>query len=137
MISPLSVTDRYILQPTLIARHKKTLEWLSAALLWNREVAFFQKLLDQFAGKFSSDEDKKKIDHFQSIITYYSKELLSYATAKLRIHEKRLAEMLQHRDEVNTQYFIEHDGLMGEMESLNNQIADYKFELFKFIEKVM
>ena len=89
MISPLSVTDRYIIQPTLIGKHKKTMEWISAAVLWKNEMAFFQKILDKFALKFSSAEDKKAVSHFQSIITYYNSELLNDVTTKLRHHEKK------------------------------------------------
>lgn len=37
MISVTSVTDNYILQPTLLNKHKKTLEWLSTAVLWKSE----------------------------------------------------------------------------------------------------
>ena len=108
MISVTSVTDKYILQPTLLNNHKKTLEWLSMTVLWKRELAFFQKLLDQYAAKFSTTEDKKK-----------------------------LAEMLESRDETKTEYFKEHGGLMNELEALNTQFVQYKEELFEFIEKVM
>ncbi|MEO5603716.1 MAG: hypothetical protein ABIR06_22540 [Cyclobacteriaceae bacterium] len=137
MISVTSVTDNYILQPTLLSKHKKTLDWLSAAALWKRELAFFQKLLDQYAPKFSTTEDKKKIDHFQNVIIYYKGELIDMLTTRLRLHEKKLAEMLESRDETKTEYFKEHDGLMNELESLNTQFTQYKEDLFSFIEKVM
>lgn len=137
MISVTSVTDRYILQPSLINKHKKSLEWLSATILWKRELAFFQKLLDQFAPKFTSAEDKKKVGHFQSLITYYNAEVIDSLATRLRLHEKRLAEMLESRDESRTEYFKEHEALMAELESMNIQFTDYKDELFAFIEKVM
>ena len=137
MISVTSITDNYILQPTLIGKHKKTLEWLSAAVLWKRELAFFQKLLDKYAPSLKSAEDKKKVDHFQSIILYYNGELIDSLTTKLRLHEKKLAEMLETRDESKTDYFKEHDELTNQLESLNNQFIQYKEELYAFIEKAM
>jgi hypothetical protein len=137
MISPLSVTNRYTIQPTLIGKHKKTMEWISAAVLWQNEMAFFQKILDKVAVKFSSEKDKKTVSHFQSIITYYNSELLNYVTTKLRLHERKLADMLEVRDETRTEYFHEHDTLMGELESVNAQMSEYKTEFFRFIEKVM
>ncbi|MBT1704748.1 hypothetical protein [Chryseosolibacter indicus] len=137
MISVTSVTDKYILQPTLINKHKKTLGWLSASLLWKREIHFFQKLLDQYVVNFTAIEDKKKVDHFQSIITYYEGELIDSLMAKLRLHEKKLAEMLQSGEETRIEYFKEHDSLMAELESLNEQIVQCKEELYSFIEKVM
>jgi hypothetical protein len=137
MISVTSVTDRYVLQPTTIARHKKTLEWLSATVLWKREMAFFQKLLDQYAPRYTSEQDKQQVDHFQSIILYYKGELIDATAAKLRQHELRLAEALEKRDETKVQYFSEHDTLMKELEAMNDQVAQYKEELLTFIEKVM
>lgn len=137
MISVTSVTDKYILQPTLLNKHKKTLEWLSTAILWKRELVFFQKLLDQYAPKFSSTNDKKKIDHFQNVIIYYKCELIDALSSRLRLHEKKLAEMLESRDETKTEYFKEHDGLMNELEALNAQFLQNKEELFEFIEKAM
>jgi hypothetical protein len=137
MISVTSVTDKYILQPSLLNKHRKSLEWLSAAILWKRELAFFQKLLDQYSPKFKSVDEKKQIDHFQSIITYYNGELIDTFASRLRLHEKKLAEMLESRDESKTEYFKEHDVLMGELESLSTQFTEYKEEFFAFIEKAM
>lgn len=137
MISITSITDNYILQPSLLMKHKKTLEWISAAVLWKIELTFFQKLLDQYAAKFSATEDKKKIDHFQNIIIYYKFQLIDTLTTRLRLHEKKLAEMLETKDETKTEYFTEHEGLMNELEALNTQFIQNKTDLFSFIEKVM
>lgn len=75
MISVTSVTKDYILQPTLLEKHRKTLAWLSSTLLWKRECNFFQKLLDQYGSKFTAIEDKK-LDHFQNLIIYYNGEVI-------------------------------------------------------------
>lgn len=137
MISVTSITDKYILQPSLLAKHKATLEWLSATILWKKELTFFQKLLDRYASKLTGEDTKKRVDHFQSIITYYKGELVDSLSTKLRLHEKKLADMLETRDETKTEYFTEHDGLIHELQSANTQLAQYKEELFSFLEKVM
>lgn len=137
MISPLSITDKYILQPTLLDKHKSTLGWLSAAVLWKRELVFFQKLLDQYAPRFTSEEDKKRIDHFQNLIIYYKEELIDSLTTKLRLHEKQLAELLETHHEASSAYFTQHVQLMNELESLDTQFRQYKEELFAFIEQAM
>lgn len=46
MVSVTSTTDNYILQPGLLSKHRQTLDWLSSAVLWKKELALFQKLLD-------------------------------------------------------------------------------------------
>jgi hypothetical protein len=137
MISVTSVTTNYILQPSLLEKHKRTLNWLSATLLWQREFNFFQKILDQYAPKFTTVEDKQKIDHFQNLILYYNSELIIELQKKLRDHENRLADMLKTKDELKTDYFKEHDSLMQELEAFNNRCVEYKEELFGFIERVM
>lgn len=134
MISVTSVTDKYIIQPSLLNKHKKSLEWLSSAVLWKRELFFFQKLLDQYSSKFTSIDDKKKIDHFQNVFIYYNGELVDTFTSRLRKHEKKLADMLESKDELKTEYFKEHEVLMGELESLSFQFNEYKEEFFEFIE---
>lgn len=137
MISVASVTDKIIIQQSLLGKHKKTLEWLSASVLWKQELAFFQKLLDAHSTKFTGVEDKQKLDHFQNIILYYKGELIDSLTAKLRLHEKKLAEMFDTRDETQVSYYQEHDELMNQLESLNSQLIQYKGELFSFLGKVI
>lgn len=137
MISVTSITGEYILQPSLLEKHRKTLNWLSSTLLWQREFIFFQKLLDQNASKFTDIDDKKRIDHFQNLIIYYKNELIIELQRKLREHENRLADMLKTKDELKTAYFKEHDTVMQELEAANVRFIEYKEELFGFIETVM
>ncbi|WP_143785878.1 hypothetical protein [Ohtaekwangia koreensis] len=115
----------------------KTLEWLSATAFWKKEMLFFRKLLDEYAGKFTADDDHKKVHHLQNIVTYYKDELIDSLAAKLRLHEKKLADMLETKDELNTVYIKEHIALMQELQSANDQVRDYKEELFCLIEKAM
>lgn len=137
MISITSITNNYVLQPSLLDKHKNTLEWLSTAVLWKRELAFAQKLLDLYSGKFSCLADKKKIDHFQNLIIYYRYELIDSLISRLRLHEKKLAEILESKNKAKTDYFKEHDTLMNELEGVNTQFAHNKEELFNFIERVV
>ena len=137
MISVTSVTGDYILQPSLLEKHRKTLAWLSYTLLWKREFNFFQKLMDQYAPKFSTVEDKTKADHFQNLILYYNGEVIDGLGKKLREHEGKLAEMLQTKNELKTEYFKEHDAIMQEFELFLIRFNEFKEELFSFIEKVM
>lgn len=137
MISVTSITGDYILQPSLLEKHRNTLSWLSATLLWQREINFFQKLLDQYAPKFTSTDDKKKISHFQNLIIYYRDELIIDLRKKLRDHENRLADLLMTKDELKTQYFKEHDSIMNELDAFNTSFAEFKNELLASVEKVM
>jgi len=137
MISVTSVTDNYILQAPLLHKHRQTLDWLSTAVLWKRELAFFQKLLDRYAPQVKDTEGKKKLEHFQNVNIYYRHELIDKLTCQLRAHEHKLAEMLESRDETKIGYFKEHEGLINELEAMSAQFTRNKEELFSFIEALM
>ncbi len=137
MISVLSTTSKYILQPSLLDMHRQSLEWLSASALWKRELAFFQKLLDTYAPRLTSEEEKQKISHFQNLIIYYQGEVVDGLRKKLRDHESQLANSLQKENEADTRYYSDHKGIMEEAASLAHTFNDLKHELFAFVEAVM
>lgn len=137
MISVLSTTNKYILQPSLLDMHLQSREWLSATAFWKKEVDFFQKLLTSKSSFFTEPEDKQKIGHFQSLIMYYNVEVIDQLNRKLRTHESALADMLQSLNESDTQYFTEHKGLMEELATFGRSFATMKQELFEFMEKAL
>jgi hypothetical protein len=137
MISVLSSTNSYILQPSLVEMHRQSLDYLSATTLWKRELRFFQKLLDKYASKFTSLDDKKRVDHFQNLLTYYSGELVDEINRKIRLHESKLAHLLQEKNESDTQYFHEHKNLMEQAQAFSKSYDEFHHDLYDFIEKVM
>lgn len=135
MISVTGSSGNYILQPELIEKHTKTIEWLSASVLWKSELGAFQKILDERSPRLTSLDDKKKIDHFQSLITYYRGEVIDSLRKKLREHETTLANMLETRDETNVKYFGEHRAIMDEASAFSKAFHDFREEFFEFIQK--
>ena len=135
MISVLSSTGKYILEPSLMDMHHGSLEWLSASVLWKQEVAFFQKLLDSYASKGTSADEKKKISHFQNVITYYGGELIDTLRKKIKTHEHKLADMLQALKGSDKEYYEEHGELMEELSAFMKTFNSFKSEFFAFIEK--
>ena len=133
MVSVVSTTGNYILQPETIKKHAATLEWLSSAQFWKSELLFFQKILDTRVSHFTKIADKKKIDHFQSLITYYRGELVDVLRRKLRKHENHLAAMLRTKDETNTRYFTEHNSVMDELQSFSDAYSVFKKEFLEFL----
>lgn len=137
MISPISTTSKYILQPNLIHMHQQSLTWLSATEFWKRELTFFQKLLDQNASRLVAIQDKKSVDHFQNLLIYYNGELVDELRKQLRDHEKKLALMLKQENEANTQYFQEHEQLIERAASFEKSFQEFKHEFYALIEKAM
>lgn len=135
MISVLGTTGKYSIQPTLVEMHKASLTWLSSAALWKHEINFFQKLLDQHAPKETAVEFKKQIDHFQHLITYYGGELVPELAKKVRVHENKIATVLQSLDETDVSYYSEHDGIMNELLAFEKTYTAFKHNFFEFIER--
>jgi len=136
MISVTGITGNYILQPATLEKHSKTLEWLSTSMLWKAELRTFQKILDQRAPLLTTTDDKKKIDHFQNLITYYNGEVVVDLRKKLRDHENKLAHMLESKNETETQYFKEHDSIMDQAATFSNLFKEFRAEFLAFTEKV-
>lgn len=137
MISVLSTTNKYIVQPNLIDMHQQSLNWLSTIALWNKELVFLQKLLDKHAADFTSTEDKKQIDRFQNLILYYHGEVIGNFRSNLVDHEKSLARSLKNLDESNTEYFTRHKALMEELAVFDLHFSKFRDDFFTFIEKVI
>jgi hypothetical protein len=135
MISVTGATGKYILQPGLVTMHQESLTWISATMLWKRELSFFQHLLDVHASKQTDVDFKKQVDHYQNIITYYQGELVDQLRKKLREHEGKLAHMLQELNEADVEYFKEHRSVMDDLNSFQKVYSEFKTSFFLFIER--
>jgi len=129
-----STTNRFAIQSPLIERHRKTLEWLSATTFWKSELMFFQKLLDHYSTQHA--DLKIQINHYQNILLYYKDELVDSMASRLRLHEKKLAQLVIAQNEQSSEYFAEHDQIMNEAEALNGQINTYRGEIYTLVEKI-
>lgn len=129
MISITGATNQYSLQPALLDKHRNTLEWLSQSIVWKTELKIFQRLIDSEAPNLTRTDDKKMVDHFQHLITYYNGEVVDGMRKQLRAHENKLAKMLETNAEWDVQYFREHDDIMTNAQSIGNRIIDIRNEL--------
>ena len=135
MISVTGVTGNYILQPELLQKHSETITWLSTSMLWKSEVNAFQKILDERAPLLRTEEQKKKVDHFQNLIIYYKSEVIDNLRRLLRGHESRLATMLESKNESDIQYFKEHDGIMDKLQTFSDLFRQFRAELLQFAQQ--
>ena len=131
-------SDAYMLERDIAELHRESQKWISEIELWRAELNFFQKLLDRYALEFTAVEDKKNIDHFQHLITYYTGELLDEFKQSTRRHEKSLALQLENSEKVDeTGYRHQHGELSSHINSFLNEFNVYKKEFFLFMEKVV
>jgi hypothetical protein len=106
----------------LLEKHRRTLNWLSSTLLWQREFNFFQKLLDQNAAKLDIRRRQEKIDHFQNLILYYNSELILAFEKNSAITKIACGYVKDKKMKQRPQYFKEHDAIMQELESFHHQV---------------
>lgn len=136
MVSITGGTNKYILQPALIEKHRKTLEWLAETIIWKAELKVVQKKLDEVSLDAVQISDKKKLDHFQNLVIYYNGEVVVEIRKKLRAHEDKLARMLEINAEWNIEYFREHNIVMGNAEAVRVRLMEVRTELLAWIHKL-
>lgn len=130
------IPGNFTLQPALQDKHRETLNWLSSIKLWQKELAYFQTILDGTAHYFESTNDKKKISRFQNLFMYYHAEVLIELRTKLRNHESHLARIMTRKNVSDSDYFREHNLVIPELEEFSKHFTELKNDFFRFIEKI-
>jgi hypothetical protein len=133
MISVTGVTNNYSIQPALLEKHSSTLSWLSSTIHWKSELAFFQKMLKELKPSVTSTEVMAEIENLENQILYFLIEAIEELRKKLRNHESKLAKMLEAKSEWDTQYYKEHDALMGSAAALSENIDKLVHILRRFL----
>lgn len=128
----------YLLEESLESLHRESKSWSSELELWRIDLSFFQKLLDHNSQNFTSKDDKKRMSHFQNLITYYAGEVLDRFEQMIRRHEKYLATELINMEKLDESgYRKKHAEIASHVGSFRVEFIKYKREFYDFIEKVV
>jgi hypothetical protein len=128
----------FLLDIGLEILHKESVKWISEIKLWKIELSLFQKLIDNYGPALDQVTQKKEIDHFQNLITYYNGELLDEFKQQIRRHENTLAKEFAIKGKVNEASYREnHKEIALRITAFETEFKAYKKELFSFIEKVI
>ena len=118
--------------------HYSSRQWLFNIEFWRRELDFLQTLLDRTVEKAESVDQKKQIDHFQNLITYYQGELLDEYHQKARRHEKSMRAMLNGESSEEVHMLREkHNSLFDQIVSFDNQFKQHKLDFYDFISELL
>ena len=118
--------------------HYSSRQWLFNIEFWRRELDFFQTLLDRNVEKAKSVDQKKQIDHFQHLITYYQGELLDEFHQKARRHEKSMRAMLNGEpSNIDNAFREKHNILFDQIVSFDNQFKQHKLDFYNFISSLL
>lgn len=105
--------------------------------LFNHDTnrGLFVSQLDSYVAKGTSTDEKKKVSHFQNLITYYGGELIDTLRKKIKNHEHKLADLLQELKGSDKEYLDEHGALMEQLSAFMKTFNSFKSEFFGFIDK--
>ena len=113
--------------------HRESNYWLSQVEFWRIELAFYQKLLEKITVRTSDIEDKKRISHFQNLITYFNGELLDQFAHDIRQHEKYPKKLLLEEVPVDEQeYKLAHKKYEEEIRAFEEDFKQYRRDLYAF-----
>ncbi|MCX2738996.1 hypothetical protein [Pontibacter anaerobius] len=132
------VNTNYLLEVSLEQLHSESTTWLSQIDFWRVELGFFQRLLERVAARMPTEEDKKRIDHFQNLIFYFKGELLDELRHNVREHEQYLGYQLDQRAPFNEQIYRQvHKKYEAKMDAFERDYRDYKRDLYRFAGKFL
>ena len=128
----------FLAERSLEDLHYSSRQWLFNIEFWRKELDFFQTLLDRNVDKAESVDQKKQIDHFQHLITYYQGELLDEFHQKARRHEKSTRAMLDgESSKVDNAFREKHNTLFDQIVSFDNQFKQHKLDFYEFISALL
>jgi hypothetical protein len=138
MATSLSTSTHYMLQPSLIDLHQKSIEWESNIELWKRELAFFKKLIDEYGKELHRRDDVEERNHFKLLLNFYANDLMGSLTAKIQNHETSLKPLMKNRNSQDeSTYRSEHKTLSYQIRAFEKEFLCYKNELYLLMEKVL
>jgi hypothetical protein len=132
-ISP--ATTSCLLEVSMEDLHQESKTWLSEIEFWRIELSFYQQLLEKVA-RHTLGEDKKAIDHFQSLIFYFKGELLDQYEHDIREHERYLDAMVEEKAPFDEAFYREkHKKYESQINSFGIDFKQYRKELYAFAGK--
>ena len=118
--------------------HQESRNWLSSIDLWRIELEFFQRMLDRVAMRLRSEDDKKRISHFQNLIVYFGGELLDQVEHDVFKHERQLGYQLEHPASIEEQYYRQMHKRYGDaVRAFDQDFREYKKDFYRFVGRFL
>ncbi|MBK8886274.1 MAG: hypothetical protein IPN46_06835 [Saprospiraceae bacterium] len=117
--------------------HFEHTQWLSELKFWEDEIKSFSKRLGEVVVRYTSNEIRAKIEHFQNQFILHD-EVIDLLKKDVKNHEKAIA--LQAEDNpvaINHVYFNDHTGLRDKMDTQRQIYRELKSTYYNFLSKSM
>ncbi len=113
--------------------HFEHIQWLSELKFWDEELNSFNKRLEEVVGRYTSNEARAKIEHFQNRFLLNHIEITKLIK-NVNQHEKVMARYAAHHlSSLEDTPVNDHTSLRDKMETQRIIYVDLKAEYYKFL----
>lgn len=117
--------------------HKQHVNWKEELLFTRNELTFFEKRLEEIAGKNTDRDTSKKVEHFQNqfIIQREQIDVLLHLIEK---HEEEIAHFAEdHPVAVDHHLFQSHGDMIEKMKTFHELYQQLKAEFLHFVASAL
>lgn len=117
--------------------HFEHTQWMSELKFWEDEIATFNKRLGEVVVRYTSNEIRASIEHFQNQFILHD-EVIDTLKKEVKTHEKMIAKEAEERPvAIDRVYFEDHSALREKMNTQRKIYGELKGEYFSFLSKSM
>jgi len=117
--------------------HFEHRQWTSELKFWEEEIASFRKRLGEVVVRYTSNEIRASIEHFQNQFILHD-EVIDKLKKEVKSHEKMVAQTAEERPvAIDRVKFDDHTELREKIDTQRNIYGELKSEYFSFLSKTM
>jgi len=117
--------------------HFEHTQWMSELKFWEDEIKSFSKRLGEVVVRYTSNEIRAKIEHFQNQFILHD-EVIDMLKKDVKNHEKAIAHQAEdHPVAIDHVHFNDHTSLRDKMDTQREIYGELKGEYYNFLSKAM
>ena len=112
-------------------------QWSSELKFWEDEIKTFTKRLEEVVKRYTSNEIRAKIEHFQNQFLLHN-QVIDILKKDVKKHEKIIADKAnQEHIAIDHVHFEDHKSVRDRMDIQRKIYSELKTEYFEFLTKTM
>jgi len=112
-------------------------QWSSELKFWEDEIKTFTKRLEEVVKRYTSNEIRAKIEHFQNQFLLHN-QVIDILKKDVKKHEKIIADKADHEHiAIDHVHFEDHKSVRDRMDIQRKIYSELKTEYFEFLTKTM
>ncbi len=112
-------------------------QWSNELKFWEDEIKTFTKRLEEVVKRYTSNEIRAKIEHFQNQFVLHD-QVIDILKKDVKKHEKIIADQASNETvAIDHVHFEDHKSVRDRMDTQRKIYSDLKTEYFEFLTKTM